>query len=121
MKLGAIGLIFCLWVAFDSSNVLAIPKRGTVFAVGFGPTTHQYSRWFTASRAWSISYVDPCDGSQAEMSIMVQRRNGRIVAGLRHRTPGVHSGGANEGARGVLRLVVASRCDTWMARADGVR
>lgn len=121
MKLGAIGLIFSLCVAFGSSSVLATPDRGAVFVVGSGPTTHQYSRWFTASHAWSISYVDPCDGSRAMMSVMAQRRNGRIVAGLRHRTPGVHSGGATEGARGVLRLVVASRCDAWMTRTDGVR
>jgi len=121
MKFGAIALIVSLCVEFGSFDVLATPDRGTVFVVGSGPTAHQYSRWFTASHAWSISYVDPCDGSRAVMSVMVQRRNGRIVAGLRHRTPGVHSGGATEGARGVLRLVIASHCDAWMARADGVR
>lgn len=121
MKFRAIACIFSLWVAFGSAHVLAVPDRATVFLVGFGPTPHQYSRWFAAHRTWSISYVDPCDGSRAAMSILVQQRNGRILAGLHHRTPGVHSGGAAEKAHGVLRLVVASRCDSWMARADGVK
>ena len=121
MKRGAIGLIFSLCIAFGCSDALATPVKGTVFVVGSGPTKHQYSRWFTASRAWSISYVDPCDGDRAVMSISVQRRNGRIIAGLHHQTPGVHSGRATEGAHGVFRLIVVSRCDAWMVRADGVR
>lgn len=79
-----------------------------------------YSRWFHASKVWSLSYDVACSGPRGRLVVRIEDIQGRVRDLLLHRAGVAHNIRQAEEISGLLRLDMRSDCPRWSVTAAGI-